>query len=72
MSLQIEPFSADRIRAEIGKLMAQTAKLAAEQAEFNAKAIHPREYTWLPIFAVVAAAAAGATLAIALSRFCST
>lgn len=72
MSLQIEPLPDDRIRSEIGKLMAQTTRLAAEQAEFNAKAIHVRDSTWLPFVAVVAAAAAGATLTVALLRPCFT
>lgn len=69
MDLQVEPIPDERIRTEIGKLMAETVKLAAAQAVFNAKAVQMRERTWLPIAAVVAAAAAGATLTVALSRF---
>jgi hypothetical protein len=67
MSLQIEPLPDDRIRAEIGKLMAQTVKLAAEQAEFNAKAIHMRESTWFPIVAIAAGAGVGIALAVLMS-----
>lgn len=65
MSLQIEPLPDERIRAEIGKLMAQTVRLADEQAKSNIG-----ETAWLPLVAIMAAAGVGAALAILLSRLC--
>lgn len=66
MSLQIEPLPDNRIRAEIGKLMAQTMKLSAEQAKFNAES----ERAWTPIVAVLSAMGVGAAVAVVLPRLC--
>lgn len=58
-----EPLPDNQLRAEIGKLMTETVKLADAQAKSATS-----EAAWVPITAVVAAASFGATLALVLSR----
>ena len=64
MDIPTEALPDDRIRAEIGKLMAETVKLAAEQRKLNAEATKmARESAWYPVVLMTAALGAGAALA---------
>ncbi|MDM0018370.1 hypothetical protein [Variovorax saccharolyticus] len=69
MSTTIEAFPDNQIREEIGKLMAETVKLAHDQAKRNAEIREtPAERWWYPPVAIGAAAGAGAAVFFILSK----
>lgn len=63
MNTPTEALPDSRIREEIGKLMAETVKLARDQAKRNAEVREmPLERWWYPPVAIGAAAGAGAAV----------
>ena len=69
MNTPAEPLPDHRIREEIGKLMAETVKLADEQARRNAQVrAMLGERWWYPPVAIGAAAGAGAAVFVFLTK----